>query len=88
LIFFFPISGDISKFFKLIVFEQILAKYGNFGKIWADSTTLAVAKSMPEARLKSYKPSNSSIANPKATWSGSLKSYHPYLLLQKNSLHS
>ena len=51
--FFLKISGDISKFLKLIVFKQILAKYGNFGKSWADSATLVVAKSMPEARLKS-----------------------------------
>jgi hypothetical protein len=38
---------------------------------------------MLEARLKSQRPSNSSIMNPKATWSGSLESYHPYLLPQK-----
>jgi hypothetical protein len=34
--------GGISKFLKLIVFGQILAKFANFGQIWADSPTLAM----------------------------------------------
>jgi hypothetical protein len=40
---------------------------------------------MPKTRLKSSKASNSSIVNPIATWSSSLESYHPHLLLQKVS---
>jgi hypothetical protein len=44
-----------------------------------------VVENMPEARLKSLKPSNSSTMNPKTTWSGSLESYHPYLTPQKVS---
>jgi hypothetical protein len=36
-----------------------------------------VAKSMPKARLMNR--------DPNATWSGSLESYHPYLLPQKVS---
>jgi hypothetical protein len=69
------ILGGISMFIKLIVFGQILAKFA----------TLAVAESMPRARLKSLKPSNSSIMNPNATWSSSLESYHLYLMPQKVS---
>jgi hypothetical protein len=60
----------------------MLAKFGNFGLIWANFAPLVVAKSMPKARLKSQKPFNSSTMNPKATWSSSLESYHPYLLPQ------
>jgi hypothetical protein len=47
------IFGGISKFLNLIVFGQILANFGNFGQIWADFATLAVADSMPEVWLKS-----------------------------------
>jgi hypothetical protein len=47
------IFDGISKFFKLIVFGQILEKFGNFGQIWVDFATLAVAESMPKVRLKS-----------------------------------
>jgi hypothetical protein len=42
-----------------------------------------MAKSMPKARLKSLKLFNSSTMNPNTTWSSLLKSYHPYLPLQK-----
>jgi hypothetical protein len=41
------IFGGISKFLKLIVFGQILANFGSFGQIWADSDALIVADSMP-----------------------------------------
>jgi hypothetical protein len=58
---------------------------GSFGQIWANFVALAVAESIPKARLKSENPSNASTVNPKATWSGSLKSYHLYLLPQKVS---
>jgi hypothetical protein len=44
-----------------------------------------VAKNMLEARLKSSKASNSTTMNAKATWSGSMDSYHPYLLVQNFS---
>jgi hypothetical protein len=40
---------------------------------------------MPEARLKSLIPSNSSTVNPNDTWSVSLESYYPYLQPQKVS---
>jgi hypothetical protein len=45
--------GGISKFLKIIVFGQILAKFDCFGHFWANFATLTVAKSMPKARLKS-----------------------------------
>jgi hypothetical protein len=47
------IFGGISKFFKLIVFGQILAVLSSFGQIWADSAALTVADSMPQLGLKS-----------------------------------
>jgi hypothetical protein len=58
------IFGGISKFLKLIVFGQILAKFGSFGQsraylgrqIWVDFAALTVAESIPEARLKSLNP--------------------------------
>jgi hypothetical protein len=81
----FSIFGGISKILKLIVFGQISSKLGRFGYFWVEIATLAIDESMPEARLKSLKPFNSSTVNPKATWSGSLISYHPYLLPQKVS---
>jgi hypothetical protein len=55
---------------------------GRFGQI---SIALIVAESMPKARLKSLKPSNSSTVNPNASWRVSLESYHPYLQPQKVS---
>jgi hypothetical protein len=39
-------------------FWQILAILGNFGQIWADFATLAVADNMPELQLKFLKPHN------------------------------
>jgi hypothetical protein len=54
-------------------------------QFWANFAIYAVAKSIPDKRLKSLKPSNSSTMNPKAIWNGSLKSCQPYLLLQKVS---
>jgi hypothetical protein len=39
-------SRGLSKFLKLIVFGQILTKFGSFGQFWADSTAMVVAKSM------------------------------------------
>jgi hypothetical protein len=45
------IFGGISKFLKLIIFGQILAKFGSFGQFWADSTALTVADSMPQLGL-------------------------------------
>jgi hypothetical protein len=52
------IFGRISKFLELIVYGQILADLGNFGQIWANFATLAMADSMPELRLKSLKSHN------------------------------
>jgi hypothetical protein len=72
--------GGISKFHQFIVFGQIWAVLSSFGNIWAHFAALTVAESMPKARLKSLKSSNSSTVNPNATWSGSFGSYHPYLL--------
>jgi hypothetical protein len=54
-------------------------------QIWAKFATLTMVESMPKARLKSLKPSNSLTMNPNTTWSGSLESYHPYLAPQKVS---
>jgi hypothetical protein len=74
-----------------VVFQSFPSKlcsgkfWQDFGQIWTGSVILVVAESMPKARLKSLKPSNSSTVNPKATWSGSLESYHSYLLPQKVS---
>jgi hypothetical protein len=51
------------------------ANFGSFGQIWVEFATLTVAESMPEAKLISLKPSNSSTVNPNATWSVSLESY-------------
>jgi hypothetical protein len=67
-------------YFKVIQANCLWTKIWQF---WIDSSVLA--KNMPKARLKSKKPSNSSTVNPRATWSGSLESYHPYLLPQKVS---
>jgi hypothetical protein len=50
------IFGGISKFLKQIVFGQILANFGSFGQIWADSTFLIVADGMPQLGLKILKP--------------------------------
>jgi hypothetical protein len=44
--------GGISKFVKLIVFGQILTKFGSFGQFWANSTTMAMADSMPSFERK------------------------------------
>jgi hypothetical protein len=44
--------GGISKFFKLIVFVQILANFGNFGQIQVDFATWTVVESMPKLGLK------------------------------------
>jgi hypothetical protein len=46
------IFGSISKFLKLIVFGQILTKFGNFGQIWTDLAVMAVADSMPSFESK------------------------------------
>jgi hypothetical protein len=62
-----------------------LVNFGNFGQIWAEPATLPVADSMPSDGLKTLKPHNSYIVNPKTTRSGSLESYDPYLLPQKVS---
>jgi hypothetical protein len=35
------------KFLKLIIFGQILTKFGNFGLFWVETTAMAVADSMP-----------------------------------------
>jgi hypothetical protein len=56
------IFGGISKFPKLIVFEQILANLGSFGsfeQIWADYAALPMANSMPLDGLKTLKPHTS-----------------------------
>jgi hypothetical protein len=71
--------------FQSFVFGQILAVLGNIGQIWAEFVALSVAENMPKARLKILKPSKLSTMNPNTTWSSSLKSYHPYLTLQKFS---
>jgi hypothetical protein len=47
------IFGGISKFFKLIVFGQILADFGSSGQIWVDYVALIVADNMPQLGLKS-----------------------------------
>jgi hypothetical protein len=47
------ILGGISKFLKLIVFGHILANFGSFGKIWANSAALTVADNMPQFGPKS-----------------------------------
>jgi hypothetical protein len=47
------IFGGISKFLKLIVFEQILAGFGSFRLFWTDFVALAVADNMPKFWLKS-----------------------------------
>jgi hypothetical protein len=39
--------------FQSFIFGQILANFGNFGQIWAKFAALAMAESMPKARLKS-----------------------------------
>jgi hypothetical protein len=52
------IFGVISKFLKLIVFGQILADFGSFGQIWANSVALTVADNMLKLRLKTKKPHN------------------------------
>jgi hypothetical protein len=52
------IFGGISKFLKLVVSGQILKKIGNFGLFWADSTTMAVADSMPLFESKKKKRHN------------------------------
>jgi hypothetical protein len=47
-----PISGGISKFLKLIVFGQILTKFGSFGLFWTDSAAMAMGDSMPSFERK------------------------------------
>jgi hypothetical protein len=47
------IFGGILKFLKLIVFGQILADFGNFGQLWADSAALTMDDNMPQLVLKS-----------------------------------
>jgi hypothetical protein len=46
------IFGGIFKFYKLIVFGQILAVLGNFGQIWANYIALPMADNMPLDGLK------------------------------------
>jgi hypothetical protein len=46
------IFGGISKFLKVIVFGQILTKFGYFGLFWVDSTAMAMADSMPSFERK------------------------------------
>jgi hypothetical protein len=46
----------ISKFLKLIVFGQVLANFGGFQQIWANSPTLVVAGNMAKASLKLKSP--------------------------------
>jgi hypothetical protein len=60
-------------------------KIAYFGQFWAKFAALTVVESMPKARLKSLKLSNSSTMIPDTTWSGLLESYHPYLTPQKVS---
>jgi hypothetical protein len=48
----------ISKFFKLIVFGQILIKFGCFGLFWADSVIVVVANNMPSFERKKKKRKN------------------------------
>jgi hypothetical protein len=52
------IFGGISKFLKLIVFRQILTKFGNFGLIGADSATMVMVDSMPSFERKKRKHHN------------------------------
>jgi hypothetical protein len=52
------IFGGISKFLKLIVFGQILTKFGCFGLFWADSIAMVVANSMPLFERKKRKHQN------------------------------
>jgi hypothetical protein len=52
------ISSGISKFLKLIVFGQILAKFGSFGQTWADFAKLAMAESIPSFKRKKIKLCN------------------------------
>jgi succinate-acetate transporter protein len=49
------IFSGISKFLKLIVFGQILTKFGSFGQFWADSVAMVVADSMPSFERKEKK---------------------------------
>jgi hypothetical protein len=65
--------------FQSFIFGQILANFGNFGRIWADFLAFTVAESMPKLGLKSSKPHNFSIVSPNVTCNGLLESYHPYL---------
>jgi hypothetical protein len=44
--------------FQSFVFGQILANFGSFGQFWAEFAAMAVADSMPELWLKSFKPHN------------------------------
>ena len=49
------IFGGISKFLKLIVFGQILAKFGTFGQFWADLAAMVAVDSMPSLKRKKIK---------------------------------
>jgi hypothetical protein len=51
--------------FILDVFQNFV--FGQIWQFWVEFATLTMAKSMPKARLKSQKPSNSSIMNPNTT---------------------
>jgi succinate-acetate transporter protein len=46
------IFGGILEFLELIVFGQILAIFGSFGRFWVDSATMAVVDSMPSFERK------------------------------------
>ena len=39
-------------FFNLIVFGQILTKFGSYGQFWTDSSAMALTKSMPSFEKK------------------------------------
>jgi hypothetical protein len=47
-----------SKFFKLSVFGQILTKFDSFEQFWTDSTTMAMADSMPPFQREKRKRHN------------------------------
>jgi succinate-acetate transporter protein len=46
------IFGGISKFFKQIVFGQILTKFGSFALFWASSAAMAVVHSISSFERK------------------------------------
>jgi hypothetical protein len=66
--------GGISKFLELIVFGQILTKFGGFRQFWVDLATMAMADSMSSFKRKTRKHHNFCKKSQNLACNGLLKS--------------